>query len=145
MFAQMRLLTMAGIFALSSTAFADITEDLLKQANAGGEGGNPLCLETAVEKMVQARQGQEAGKIIGSACALLPLLGEQQASLNCTSDIGGAAIGAGGNEAEVLAALATCATAAGLPPTGAGAAPANLGGIGGGTVGGGGGGVISPS
>lgn len=133
MFAKMRILAVAGIFALSSTVLADITEDLLKMV----EGGK--CLEAAVADMVAANQGQGAGDIVSAAYALLPIVAEQQQKLNCTGNIGQAAIAAGADPNEVLAA-----TAAGGAP-GAGGAPANLGGIGGGTVGGGGGGVISPS
>lgn len=128
MFAKTRLLTMVGILALSSTAFAGIYEDLQKMT-AGGQ-----CIEQAVADMVAANKGKNAGAIVSAAYALIAAEGIGE---GCTGNVGQAAIAAGADPNEVLAAAADSTSGGG--PEG------SLIGIGGGSVGGGGGGFISPS
>jgi len=126
-----KLMAFAVLMAASSLAVADVTADLRLAADQG------KCLEAAVADMIQAQGADKAQEIVSAAYAVLGEVEQQQKALGCTGSIGQAAIAAGADPNDVLAA-----TAAGLGAPGGGA-PGNLGGLTGGTAGGGG--VASPS
>lgn len=126
-----KVLVVAAMMAASASVMADTLGDL-RQAAAEGK-----CLETAAADMIQAKGNASAQEIVSAAYAVLAEVGDQQKAAGCSGNIGQAAIAAGADPNDVLAA-----TAAGLGAPGAGA-PGNLGGLTGGTAGGGG--VASPS
>lgn len=126
-----KVLAFAAMMAASAAVMADTQADLRLAAEQG------KCLEAAVADMIQAQGADKAQAIVSAAYAVLAEVGDKQKALGCSGNIGQAAIAAGADPNDVLAA-----TAAGVGAPGAGA-PGTLGGLTGGTAGGGG--VASPS
>jgi hypothetical protein len=126
-----KLLAFAAMMVASVGAMAAAIDDLRLAAEEG------KCLESVVGELIQQQGTAQAQEIVSAAYAVLAEYSEQQRALGCSGNIGQAAIAAGADPNDILAA-----TAAGLGAPGAGA-PGNLGGLTGGTAGGGG--VASPS
>ena len=132
---KLQTLLLAALIAVSTSALADLTDDLMALVNGG------KTLAEAVGELVQASPGQ-AGDIISAASSLVPSLSPSQCATDangqpmadCSAGIGQAAIANGGDPAVVFGATAAGGSGANAATGAAGIA----GGAGGAGSGGGG-------